>query len=259
MSKVFIKDIKEALDRFAPPTLALDFDNVGLMCGSLEKKTGGVLVCLDASLEVLKEAAEQKCSLVVSHHPLIFNALKCVDTESETGAAVEFALKNGITVLSYHTNLDLAEGGVNFRLAQKLMGQNIELVFGGALFYVEKATTLKEYAKQIVRNLCDPSVKVAGRADKIISRVFCIAGAGGRDADAYAFARQNADAFVSGEFKHNLFSSAQADDFALIEINHFNSEIVCLDILYDAIKSSFSDLDIYKSQQARPFRTVEEL
>jgi len=259
MKKVLISEVMKTLDAFAPRELALDYDNVGLMCGSVNRQTSGVLVCLDITSETLKEAVSKKVNLVVSHHPLIFNAQRCIDLDSQTGALIEFAIKNDITVLSYHTNLDFASGGVNYRLAQRLGGQKIELVCSGACFNIEKSMTLKEYAKFCAHALSDPSVKISGQPGKLISRVFSVSGAGGRDEDAYAFARENSDVFVSSEVKHNLLVSAQSGGFALIEISHYNSEIISLDILFDIIKSTFCDLDIYKSQQTRPFRTAEEL
>ena len=259
MKTINVSDVKSILDKFAPQELAMEYDNVGLIVGSLTQKVSGVLVCLDATLEALKEAKEKSCNLIVSHHPPVFKGLFSIDVETEIGKIVEYAIENKISVLSYHTNLDVTEGGINSYLSKLLGAKESECQRDGVLFTLPKQTTLADFAKEVSSTLCDRSLKVCGNPDKQIKKAFVISGAGGRDEDAYQFARENADVFLSAEMKHNLMISAVAEDFAVIEFSHYYSEIVCLDILFDTIKSAFGDICIIKSEQRCPFRTMEEL
>ncbi|HKL93660.1 MAG TPA: Nif3-like dinuclear metal center hexameric protein [Clostridia bacterium] len=259
MKKINVNDVKGVLDSYAPPELAMEYDNIGLIIGSRTRKVTGILVCLDATLEVLKEAKAKSCNLVVSHHPPIFKGITSINIETEKGGIIEFAIENKISILSYHTNLDVVEGGINSYLAEIFGAENSECVNSGVLFTLKNSMPLRDFAKYIATILNDQSVKVCGKLDKQIKTAFVISGAGGRDEEAYNFAKDNADVFMSAEMKHNLMISAVADDFAVIEFSHYHSEIVCIEVLSKAIKTAFEDINIIKSEQKCPFRTMEEL
>mgnify|MGYP000431377551 FL=1 len=107
-----VQQIYEEMQRIAPLALAESWDNPGLLvdCGG---EVSRVLVTLDITPEVVEEAARKGCGLIVSHHPVIFSPLKKL-----SGQDVAFQLvKNGISAICMHTNLDAAEGGVNEVLA----------------------------------------------------------------------------------------------------------------------------------------------
>ena len=114
---VRIQDIAAAIERIAPLRFQDDFDNSGLQVGFPSSETGKVLVCLDVTEDVVKEAADKGCGLIVSHHPLLFRALRQVsDSTYQQRCAVE-AIRRGIGIYSAHTSLDNAPGGVNHRIA----------------------------------------------------------------------------------------------------------------------------------------------
>lgn len=120
MKEVLHKDIFKAIETWAPQHLAYDWDHVGLQVGSKNDKTNGVLVTLDVLEEVVDEAIEKEVNLIVAHHPLLFQPLKKVDFDSVKGKIVKKLIKHDITVYASHTNLDIAEGGVNDLLFDKL-------------------------------------------------------------------------------------------------------------------------------------------
>ena len=115
-----IKEIVDALERFAPLPLQDGFDNAGLQVGLTEVEAAGALLCLDVTEEVIDDAIKQGCNLIVSHHPLIFHALKHITGDSYIQRCVMKAVKHDIAIYSAHTNLDNAPGGVNDMMAQKL-------------------------------------------------------------------------------------------------------------------------------------------
>lgn len=258
MKNITAGDIEKLMYEIAPQSLAEEYDNTGLILGSKVSKVSGVLVCLDATLEVLKEAESLGCNLVLSHHPPIFKALSKITTDGEKGGIVEYSMKKDISIISAHTNLDYAPQGLNFYLAKRLRGKDISAAFCGALFTIDEMNLI-EFALTVKDELQDKSIKVAGDLNKTIRKVFVLCGAGGRDEEAYDFARQNADVFLSAEFKHSLMVSALADKFSLVEFSHYHSEIVCLDVLYDAVKSAFGEIKVFKSKQKCPFDLVEVL
>ncbi len=120
-----IEEVVSFLNNWAPPGIAWERDNVGLQAGSLSSEVTGILLSLDCTEAVLKEAVKRKCNLVISHHPLLFNPVKKIDTDSDdTSKILSLSLQNNITLLAYHTNLDFTTGGVNHVLASALGLQN---------------------------------------------------------------------------------------------------------------------------------------
>jgi len=113
-------EIIQMLERLAPKSLAYDWDKVGLQLGSLNQKMDQVLVTLDVVDEVVDEAIAMNAKLIIAHHPLIFNPLKSILTDTYAGKLIKKLLLNDIAVYVAHTNLDIAKGGVNDLLADYL-------------------------------------------------------------------------------------------------------------------------------------------
>ena len=105
MNKVFIKDIIDEIEKIAPISWQESYDNSGLLLGRVDKICNGVFVCLDLTLESLDKAIENKCNLIISHHPFIFNPIKQIDFSTVRGKIIEIAIKNDITIYSSHTNI----------------------------------------------------------------------------------------------------------------------------------------------------------
>ena len=110
----------DALEQFAPLPLQEDYDNAGLQVGLTEVEVSGALLCLDVTEAIIDEAVEKNCNLVVSHHPLIFHKLRRISDEDAVQRTVRKALEHHVTVVSMHTNMDAVEGGVNYKIAEKL-------------------------------------------------------------------------------------------------------------------------------------------
>lgn len=115
-----IKDVLSALERFAPLPLQEDFDNAGLQLGLTETELSGALLCLDVTEKIVDEAISKGCNLIVSHHPLLFHPLKQISDADYVQRIVIKAIQNSIAVISMHTNMDNAKGGVNFKIAEKM-------------------------------------------------------------------------------------------------------------------------------------------
>ena len=125
---VKIKDIANALEMFAPLPLQEGFDNSGLQIGLTEAEVTGVLLCLDVTEKVVDEAVVSGCNLIVSHHPLIFSPLKRITGSNYVERCVLKALANGIAIYASHTNMDSVQGGVNYRIAEKLGLLNVRIL-----------------------------------------------------------------------------------------------------------------------------------
>ncbi len=118
-------EIFRFIEDWAPKGIAWDKDNVGLQVGSADNVLKNILLCLDLNDKVVDEAVKKNCSLIISHHPLLFRPLKKIDTQSDkTSRIIEKLLKHNITLYSAHTNLDFTKDGVSFKLAEKLNLKN---------------------------------------------------------------------------------------------------------------------------------------
>ena len=115
-----IQDIISFLETTAPPALQEAYDNAGLLTGNAGWDCSGVITTLDATEEVVLEAIEKKCNLIVAHHPIIFSGLKKINGSNYVEKTIITAIKNDIAIYAIHTNLDNVLNGVNAAIADKL-------------------------------------------------------------------------------------------------------------------------------------------
>ncbi|MFP7493611.1 Nif3-like dinuclear metal center hexameric protein [Terribacillus saccharophilus] len=117
---ILIADVIRHFEAWCPPSLAEDWDNVGLQVGTLERVVTGVLTTLDVTEAVVDEAILQEANLIIAHHPLLFAPPRKLDTHTPKGRVIQKILKHDITVYAAHTNLDAVKGGVNDLMADAL-------------------------------------------------------------------------------------------------------------------------------------------
>jgi dinuclear metal center YbgI/SA1388 family protein len=140
------------LEEFAPLALQDDFDNSGLQVGDASQKAKGILLCLDVTEDVIDEALELDCNLIISHHPLLFKPLRTLTGKTYIEKCVIKACKNDLVIYAAHTNLDNVWGGVNFRLAEKIGLQNIRILKPQENRLLKLATFVPVDQAEIVRN-----------------------------------------------------------------------------------------------------------
>ncbi|HUL45290.1 MAG TPA: Nif3-like dinuclear metal center hexameric protein [Bacteroidota bacterium] len=113
-------DIQHIMESWAPREIAWERDNVGIQIGSPQQEIEKIIVCLDVTEEVVREAISRNADLIISHHPLLFHPLRRISPEERTGKLVSLLVQHRIAVYSAHTNLDFASDGVSVALAQQL-------------------------------------------------------------------------------------------------------------------------------------------
>ncbi len=247
-----IQEVVDALERFAPLPLQEDFDNAGLQVGLTEAEVSGALLCLDVTEHVIDEAVALGCNLVVSHHPLIFHALRRISNGDPVQRMVMKAIKSGVTIVSMHTNMDNAKGGVNFRIASKM---NLQ----GCGFFARKVVDGIECGSGVVGTLPEPMaaddfvimlkrtfdvecVQCNALLRRPISRVAVCGGAGAfLLGDAL---REKADAFVTGEMRyHEFFGHDQQIQIAVI--GHYQSEQYTNEIFKSIIEEECPGVKVF--------------
>lgn len=123
-----IAELMTGLGEIAPFQLQESYDNSGLQVGDPGRLTEKALICLDMTAEVLEEAIRSECDLIISHHPLLFNGIRSVSSQTETGRILIRAIRQGIAIVSMHTNLDNVHGGVNTAFAAQLGLENLRIL-----------------------------------------------------------------------------------------------------------------------------------
>lgn len=143
--------IIQAFEGWSPKSLAVEGDKVGLQIGTLNKPINKVMVVLDLLETVVDEAVSGKVDLIIAHHPIIFRPLKAIQTDRPYGRIVEKLIKHDIAVYAAHTNLDVAKGGVNDIMAEKLELENIEVLAPTTEIQLKKLIVFvpRDYAESV--------------------------------------------------------------------------------------------------------------
>lgn len=236
---MIVYDILDFLDEKYDFGSALEYDNVGLLVGDGKEKVTGVLVCLDCTDEAITEAVKIGASLIVTHHPVIFDPLKSVTEQS----IVYRLIRNGISVISVHTNLDQADGGVNDVLCRAVGLVNVERIpdsegFAYRIGELEEPATSDELAKTVGKKL-NVRTKYVGESS-FIKRVAVCSGSGGSMLGEVI--RTGVDAYLTADVKHNVFMEAHEAGLTLIDAGHFNTEDIIVDTLCNEISKAFPEI-----------------
>lgn len=230
-----VQNIFEFLNQKFPTNTACDFDNVGILVGDKDSVVKKALIALDCTSITVNEAVENGCNLIITHHPVIFNPLKNV----LKGSIVYKLIENGISVISMHTNLDIAEGGVTESLCATLNPKTLETVTASDGFTLKKCAIspiLSDDLADLLKSRLGGCVKYVPCKNKIENVLFCSGTGGSFIDDALKF---SCDALVTADVKHSQFLSAQHYGIALFDAGHFNTEDVVIEPLKDLLTKQF--------------------
>lgn len=259
---ILFRQIIEYMEKLADPKLAEDYDNVGIMLGSKDKEVKRILVCLNVSDEIVDHAVKNDVQMILSHHPLIFKKMACINTDTPKGRIIAKLLNNGICVYSAHTNLDAAEGGINDMLAFELELKDTMrfrhsndpsaplLARAGSL---KTGMSLVEFISFVKTRLKTKYVRVIGGHDNMVinrAAVFC----GSFDGDLQLYKDSGAQVLVTGDVKYHDALDAVDLNFCIIDAGHFNTEKIFAPHLAKSISKEFPEIDIiYPSLEIDPF------
>jgi dinuclear metal center YbgI/SA1388 family protein len=210
-------------------------------------------VSLDCTEELVREAVEKKCNLIVSHHPLIFHPLRRIIPENGVGKALIAAIKNDITIYSIHTNLDNVIGGVNARIADKLGLQNRKIlspkagdrtVGSGLVGDLKLPVSETQMLERLKESFRIPVIRHSPLTGKPISRIAICGGAG---SFLISNALQEGAAwFISSDIRYHEFFNGDGK-MVIADIGHFESEQFTMDLLLDVILEKFPNFAVLKS------------
>lgn len=237
----------EYINRIAPFETAEEWDNVGLLVGGPDDQVNGVLVALDVTPGAIAAAKAVNANLILTHHPLIFEPLRQLDSDT---LPYQLAASH-ISVLSAHTNLDKAVGGVNDALAEQLGLHDVRIAPDGMsrIGSLAAETDLADFTRQVATCL-DIPVHVSGQG--MVRTVAVCGGSGGDFIPALA---SLADVFVTGEIRHHQWLSSSG--MALIEAGHYATEAPVIDALCRRLREAFPTLSITPYYDGVPYTTIK--
>ncbi|WP_302412666.1 Nif3-like dinuclear metal center hexameric protein [uncultured Gemmiger sp.] len=235
---VTVQQILGLLQAVAPPALALDWDNVGLLVDA-GTPVDSVLTTLDITPAVVREAVENDCQLIVSHHPVIFHPIKSLHADDVPA----LLMKNGISAICMHTNLDAAPGGVNDTLCD-ILGIAAEgresFAEGCGRIGTTMPTTVEALAKFCADTLHSGVKYVNGQKP-----VTCLAEvSGGGGSYLQEAIDLGADCLVTGEAAHHIALLAKEKGVGLVVAGHWGTEHAVADVLAAHITKQFPQLTV---------------
>lgn len=230
-----IKDVIKIMEKYAPSKLKEDYDNVGLMVGNKEDEIKKILIALDTTLEVIEEAKDKECNLILCHHPLLFLKPKSITTDTLLGKKIITLIKNDINVYASHTNLDSVQNGINDMAAKILGYDNFKVlecskVIGyndgkhgiGRIIKLENAIKLEELCIKVKEKFKTPFIRYTGDENKKIKTIAIINGSG-QDYLNLSKAK-GADCIITGDTTYHYISDTKEEDIAVIDAGHFVTE-----------------------------------
>ena len=237
---VKVQQVLEILEQIAPPELACSWDNVGLLVDAGRPVTS-IMTALDITADVVRDAAESGCELIVSHHPVIFDPLRRVTAEDVPA----MLLQNGISAICMHTNLDAAQGGVNDLLARTMGLVGVDPFAGLGRVGTLPATTTARGLAEATAEALGVHVKWAD-GGKPIRRLAVVGGAAG---DMWRQAKaEGADALLTGEVSHHEALDAKEAGFSLLAAGHYGTEWPIAAEIACRLQEAFPDVKVVRSE-----------
>ncbi|MBR6814634.1 MAG: Nif3-like dinuclear metal center hexameric protein [Alistipes sp.] len=251
-----VREITSLIEAFAPLSLQESYDNAGLIVGREDDEIHRVLLTVDVTEEVIEEALEQECDMIVAHHPIIFHALKRFNSSSYVERCVEQAIRHGIVIYAAHTNLDSAQDGMSWRVAQMLGLENIKVldptssegVGFGVVGELSEAVASEDFMRRVMECFSVGALRHSDIVLPKVKRVAICTGAGGSLIDKARDAA--ADIYLTSDLKYNDFMRHEKS-IILADMGHFESEYCVIQILFDILSKKIPIFAVRKSVRSR--------
>lgn len=251
-----VRDIAAVIETFAPLVLQESYDNAGLIVGRPDDEVHKALLAVDVTEEVLAEAVAEGCDMVITHHPIVFHAMKRFNSASQTERCVEEAIRRGIVLYAAHTNLDSTPDGMSWRVAHMLGLESVEVMqptnAEGAGFGVVGELAEVENSEDFMRRVMECfDVKALRHSDIVKSEIrkvaICTGAGGSLIDDARA---SGADIYLTADLRYNDFMRHE-NAIILADMGHFESEYCAIQILFDILSKKIPIFAVRKSVCSR--------
>ncbi len=246
-----VADVLAACHRWAPPELAWEKDNIGLIAGDPAATVGGVLLSCDLSTPVVAEAVKREANVVIVHHPPIFAPVKSLRTDAPRQAALLAAIRNGLHVIAMHTNYDAAAEGVNDVLAALVGLADVRPLCPDGIVRIgrlAKPATVAALVERIKPALKVETIGVIGPLRRRVKTVAVCGGGCGDDMLAAAIAAE-VDLFITGEMSHDCAVAAVEAGLSCLLAGHWHTERPAMAALAPRLATAFPAVPVHVSRK----------
>ena len=247
-----IHEIYDTMCRLAPPELQLSFDNSGFLVGYGGALCSKALLSLDLTDAVLDEAVRLGVQLVITHHPVIFDPLKSLTDETASGCRLLRLIENRIAVISMHTHLDLANGGVNDVLLERCGARcegALDEIGCGRFGMLPAPVPLRAFLARLRENLPCRGLRYYD-AGRCVERLAVLGGAGANSLERAA--ALGCDTFLTADIKYHRFLEAQDLGVNLIDGDHFGTESPVMNALLPKLQTAHPSVEFFVSRDHGP-------
>lgn len=241
-----LEKIIDFMQEVAPKDMAMEYDNVGLLVGRCEKEVKKVLTALDCTLEVVREAKEKGCEVIICHHPVMFSGVNRITDETKEGEMLLYAMENNIAIFAAHTNLDFAQGGLNDYFLKKLGYESADTITDGEGRVFEAEITVGELCEKIKKAFSIPYLRVAGDINRLAVRCAVCTGSG---KSLVKEAAEKADCYITGDMGHHDILNLLDLGCTYIEVSHYDSEKIAMELLKNKIGEKFPEIEVFTSSE----------
>ncbi len=230
-------DIQSILEEWCPLKNAEDFDNVGLLVGDPSSEINKALITIDTTENIIDEAINKKCNLIITFHPLIFKGIKSLKSENYVNKCIVKAIKNNINIYAIHTNLDNNPEGVSFKIAQKLNLINTSLLIQkeensnlgmGIIGEINESKSELDFLEYLKEKMFVTNIRHSKFLGKQIKKIAVLGGSGSFAIEEVL--TKKVDCYVTADLKYHDFFKSN-DKVLLVDIGHYESEKYTKDLI----------------------------
>ncbi len=244
-------DIQYVLEDWSPVSNAEDFDNVGLLVGDPSAIIEKALITLDTTQNILDEAINQNCNLIITFHPFLYKGDESLKSEEYVDEIIIKALKHNINIYAIHTNLDNNPRGVSFQIAKRLGLKNLEIMMKkdekenigmGMIGDLEIEKTETDFLDFLKDKMEISNLRHSNLLGNNIKRIGVLGGSGSFAIEEAL--NKNIDCYVTADLKYHDFFKSN-NKMLLVDIGHYESEYFTQQLIFDILKENFSKLAIH--------------
>lgn len=258
------REIIEQIEAVYDRKYALSWDNVGLLVGRDDKEVKKIYLALDPTEGVIEEAIRMQADMLITHHPLIFGSIKCVNNLDFEGRRVLKLAQNDISYYAMHTNYDVkGMADLSIRKLGAESGEVLDVTCVdtdgkeegiGRVYDLKEPMTLKDCCELVKRAYGLDCVRVFGDTEANVHRLAICPGAG--KSDISAALASGADVYVTGDIGHHDGLDANAQGLAVIDAGHYGVEHIFVEDMKQYLEQRTSGVEIVTAPVRHPFQTI---
>lgn len=255
-------DIMKALNEWAPPQAACEWDNPGLLVGRGDKEVERVFVALDATVEAIEEAVDGGCDMMITHHPMLFKAVKRINDQDSLGRKIMDLIKNDVTLFAMHTNFDACPGGMGDLVCERLGLKKTGVLeqvpvadegFGiGFTAVLSEAVSCGQLAEQVKEAFGLPYVQCL-EPDRLVRSVAVCPGSG--RGLVREIISMKPDVFITGDMGHHEGLDLKDEGISVIDAGHYGLEHIFTEAVASYLRETFS-IEVLQQEKQLPYHVL---